>query len=178
MYLIMPNHSLNDATYIYGHRTLEAPHPVRSAKLSRVPLSQYHGRGLRGNPECRSFSYCAFFVFFFILKRPILLAPSLPNQDLIPLSILLLPIRNSKPSMNNYILAASAPLQCASNFLPCTTLDRLHSVKSKLHRCVTDRGDVLRIKLELVTQSRHSINLRLLDTGMVQAGFTRQRGAW
>jgi hypothetical protein len=26
-------------THIYGHRTLKAPHPVRSAQLSRVPLS-------------------------------------------------------------------------------------------------------------------------------------------
>ena len=25
--------------YIHGHRTLKAPHPVRSAQLTRVPLS-------------------------------------------------------------------------------------------------------------------------------------------
>ena len=55
MYPIILKYSLNGDLHIYGHRTLKAPHPVRSAKLSRVPLSQYHGRGLRGNLECRSF---------------------------------------------------------------------------------------------------------------------------
>ena len=39
-------------TVIHGHRTLKAPHPVRSAQLTRVPPSQYHGGGPRGNPGC------------------------------------------------------------------------------------------------------------------------------
>jgi hypothetical protein len=41
----------NRAT-IHGHRTLKALHPVRSAKLSGVPLSQYCGGGPRWNTEC------------------------------------------------------------------------------------------------------------------------------
>ncbi len=45
---------------ICGHRTLKAPHPVRSAKLSKVSPSQYCGGGPRGNPRC-----CSFFLFFF-----------------------------------------------------------------------------------------------------------------
>ena len=39
---------------ICGHRTLKAPHPVRSAKLSKVSPSQYCGGGPRGNPRCCS----------------------------------------------------------------------------------------------------------------------------
>ena len=31
--------SLEWSENIHGHRTLKAPHPVRSAKLTRVPLS-------------------------------------------------------------------------------------------------------------------------------------------
>ena len=41
-------------TDICGHRTLKAPHPVRSAKLSKVSPSQYCGGGPRGNPRCCS----------------------------------------------------------------------------------------------------------------------------
>ncbi len=45
---------------ICGHRTLKAPHPVRSAKLSKVSPSQYCGGGPRGNPRCCSsfFAFC------------------------------------------------------------------------------------------------------------------------
>ncbi len=43
---------------ICGHRTLKAPHPVRSAKLSKVSPSQYCGGGPRGNPRC-----CSSFLF-------------------------------------------------------------------------------------------------------------------
>ena len=46
---------------IHGHRTLKAPHPVRSAQLTRVPPSQYHGGGPRGNPRCCGF--CLFGLF-------------------------------------------------------------------------------------------------------------------
>lgn len=52
---------------IYGHRTLKAPHPVRSAKLSRVPSSQYCGGGPRGNPGCCSSSN-SFFALFAALQ--------------------------------------------------------------------------------------------------------------
>ncbi len=41
-------------TDICGHRTLKAPHPVRSAQLSKVSPSQYCGGGPRGNPRCCS----------------------------------------------------------------------------------------------------------------------------
>ena len=50
--------------YIHGHRTLKAPHPVRSAQLTRVPPSQYHGGGPRGNPGC-----CGYSIFFFEVLR-------------------------------------------------------------------------------------------------------------
>ena len=50
--------------YIHGHRTLKAPHPVRSAQLTRVPPSQYHGGGPRGNPGC-----CGYSIFFFEVPR-------------------------------------------------------------------------------------------------------------
>ncbi|PWY97500.1 hypothetical protein BCV70DRAFT_50510 [Testicularia cyperi] len=49
---------------ICGHRTLKAPHPVRSAKLSKVSPSQYCGGGPRGNPRCCS-SFFPFFLFLF-----------------------------------------------------------------------------------------------------------------
>ena len=43
----------------YGHTTVKAPHPIRTAKLSTVGLVQYFGRGLRGNNQC-----CMAFLFF------------------------------------------------------------------------------------------------------------------
>ena len=36
----------------YGHTTVKAPHPIRTAKLSTVGLVQYFGRGLQGNHQC------------------------------------------------------------------------------------------------------------------------------
>ena len=36
----------------YGHTTVKAPHPIRTAKLSTVGPDQYYGRGLRGNLMC------------------------------------------------------------------------------------------------------------------------------
>ena len=36
----------------YGHTTVKAPHPIRTAKLSTVGLDQYFGRGLQGNLQC------------------------------------------------------------------------------------------------------------------------------
>ena len=43
----------------YGHTTVKAPHPIRTAKLSTVGLDQYFGRGLQGNLQC-----CMAFLFF------------------------------------------------------------------------------------------------------------------
>ena len=43
----------------YGHITVKAPHPIRTAKLSTVELDQYFGRGLQGNLQC-----CMAFYFF------------------------------------------------------------------------------------------------------------------
>ena len=42
----------------YGHTTVKAPHPIRTAKLSTVGPDQYYGRGLRGNLRC-----CKAFLF-------------------------------------------------------------------------------------------------------------------
>ena len=36
----------------YGHTTVKAPHPIRTAKLSTVGPDQYFGRGLQGNLGC------------------------------------------------------------------------------------------------------------------------------
>ena len=36
----------------YGHTTVKAPHPIRTAKLSTVGFGQYCHRGLGGNSEC------------------------------------------------------------------------------------------------------------------------------
>ena len=46
----------------YGHTTVKAPHPIRTAKLSTVGPDQYFGRGLQGNLGC-----CMSFLFFFLL---------------------------------------------------------------------------------------------------------------
>ena len=43
----------------YGHTTVKAPHPIRTAKLSTVGPDQYFGRGLQGNLGC-----CMSFLFF------------------------------------------------------------------------------------------------------------------
>ena len=43
----------------YGHTTVKAPHPIRTAKLSTVGPDQYFGRGLQGNLGC-----CMSFFFF------------------------------------------------------------------------------------------------------------------
>ena len=48
-------------TSSYGHTTVKAPHPIRTAKLSTVGLVQYFGRGLQGNHQC----CMAFFYFYF-----------------------------------------------------------------------------------------------------------------
>ena len=49
-----------EGTSSYGHTTMKAPHPIRTAKLSIVGLVQYFGRGLRGNNQC-----CMALHFFF-----------------------------------------------------------------------------------------------------------------
>ena len=52
----------------YGHTTVKAPHPIRTAKLSIVGPVQYFGRGLQGNHGC-CMSFFIFFSNFFILQR-------------------------------------------------------------------------------------------------------------
>ena len=47
----------------YGHTTVKAPHPIRTAKLSTVGPDQYFGRGLQGNLGC-CMSFCFNFFFF------------------------------------------------------------------------------------------------------------------
>ena len=57
----------------YGHTTVKAPHPIRTAKLSIVGPDQYFGRGLQGNLGC-----CMSFFFFFLCKQVLffLLSPN------------------------------------------------------------------------------------------------------
>ena len=50
-------------TSSYGHTTVKAPHPIRTAKLSTVGPDQYFGRGLQGNLGC-CMSFCFNFFFF------------------------------------------------------------------------------------------------------------------
>ena len=52
----------------YGHTTVKAPHPIRTAKLSTVGPDQYFGRGLQGNLGC-CMSFC--FIFFSLLRTNI-----------------------------------------------------------------------------------------------------------
>ena len=47
----------------YGHTTVKAPYPIRTAKLSTVGPDQYYGRGLRGNLRC-----CKSIFLFFCLS--------------------------------------------------------------------------------------------------------------
>ena len=49
-------------TSSYGHTTVKAPHPIRTAKLSTVGPDQYFGRGLQGNLGC-----CMASSFYFLL---------------------------------------------------------------------------------------------------------------
>ena len=43
----------------YGHTTVKAPHPIRTAKLSIVGPDQYFGGGPQGNLGC-CMSFCTF----------------------------------------------------------------------------------------------------------------------
>ena len=43
---------LNAYLLSYGHTRVNAPHPIRTAKLSTLGPNQYYGRGLRGNLRC------------------------------------------------------------------------------------------------------------------------------
>ena len=53
----------------YGHTTVKAPHPIRTAKLSTVGPDQYYGRGLRGNLRC-CMAFCFFaFIFIFCTRK-------------------------------------------------------------------------------------------------------------
>ena len=48
----------------YGHTTVKAPHPIRTAKLSTVGPDQYYGRGLRGNLRCCMSFFFSSRIFF------------------------------------------------------------------------------------------------------------------
>ena len=52
----------------YGHTTVKAPHPIRTAKLSTVGPDQYYGRGLRGNLRCCKAFFCFLQNNFFFQK--------------------------------------------------------------------------------------------------------------
>ena len=61
------------------------------------------------------FVMCILFYFILNIEVPDASSPSLPFQHLTLLT-LLLPIHNSDPGMNNYILATRITLPCASKF--------------------------------------------------------------
>ena len=54
----------------YGHTTVKAPHPIRTAKLSIVGPVQYFGRGLQGNHGCcmSLLFFFLFFIFFYFFR--------------------------------------------------------------------------------------------------------------
>ena len=53
----------------YGHTTVKAPHPIRTAKLSTVGPDQYYGRGLRGNLRCCKAFFLQRIKFFLEIKK-------------------------------------------------------------------------------------------------------------
>ena len=64
-----PEGGLRDACILsYGHTTVKAPHPIRTAKLSTVGPDQYYGRGLRGNLRCCKAFFCFLQNNFFFQK--------------------------------------------------------------------------------------------------------------
>ena len=64
--LFIPKYNFVVLPSSYGHTTVKAPYPIRTAKLSTVGPDQYYGRGLRGNLRCcMSFFFFAIFFFFF-----------------------------------------------------------------------------------------------------------------
>ena len=52
----------------YGHTTVKAPYPIRTAKLSTVGLDQYFGRGLQGNLQCCMASFNFFQGIFLLVE--------------------------------------------------------------------------------------------------------------
>ena len=67
----------------YGHTTVKAPHPIRTAKLSIVGPDQYFGRGLQGNLGCcMSFLPKWFFYFFFGKKKKIEGPAKFPGREI------------------------------------------------------------------------------------------------
>ncbi len=51
----------------YGHTRVNAPHPIRTAKLSTLGPNQYYGRGLRGNLRCCMAHFWINKIFFFVV---------------------------------------------------------------------------------------------------------------
>ena len=58
-FVFKPEYDFGTGPSSYGHTTVKAPHPIRTAKLSTVGPDQYFGRGLQGNLGC-----CMSFCFF------------------------------------------------------------------------------------------------------------------
>ena len=61
-YFFMAVADFSALTLSFGHTTVKAPYPIRTAQLSTVGPDQYYGRGLRGNLRC-----CK--AFFFVWSR-------------------------------------------------------------------------------------------------------------
>ena len=59
-----PEYDFSAQPSSYGHTTVKAPHPIRTAKLSTVGPDQYFGRGLQGNLGC-CMSFLILQIFFF-----------------------------------------------------------------------------------------------------------------
>ena len=66
--LFIPKYNFVVLPSSYGHTTVKAPYPIRTAKLSTVGPDQYYGRGLRGNLRC-CMSFFFRDSFFFLQKR-------------------------------------------------------------------------------------------------------------
>ena len=81
-------YDLAPGTSSYGHTTMKAPHPIRTAKLSIVGLVQYFGRGLQGNHQCCMaflvFTHLRF--FFYFVNVPVLASGVLAQSEACVLS--------------------------------------------------------------------------------------------
>ena len=86
----------------YGHTTVKAPYPIRTAKLSTVGPDQYYGRGLRGNLRC-----CMSFYFFqnlFLFPKTFAPARKSPRLRL---------FSSQSNALQSYLLGLLAKIKCS-----------------------------------------------------------------
>ena len=91
----------------YGHTTVKAPYPIRTAQLSTVGPDQYYGRGLRGNLRCcMSFFFPVLRALFFFFNFVKSFAPERKS----PRMRLFIPQGNA---VQSYLLGLLAKIKCS-----------------------------------------------------------------